>query len=175
MIYQAGWRRMVSWVKESAAYANAAWMSACFSRGYASSRSASVASSPSLRKISSTGIRVPRMTGLPNMTYGLISIRSYFTQTGHAVPLSHTNLLLPSNSHYDLGQPPPGEGTRPTSPQNRPLVGRVPSPGGPMWSIMRIAGFFPQKPVTLSAIATLPGTSRWFCARCTQLQFQPPV
>jgi hypothetical protein len=44
-----------------------------------------------------------------------------------------------SNSHYDFGQPPPGEGTRPTSPQNRPLVGRVPSPGGPMWSIMRIA------------------------------------
>ena len=49
--------------------------------------------------------------------------------------------FLTSNSHYGLGQRPPGEGTRPTPPQNRPLVGRVPSPGGPMWSIMRIAAF----------------------------------
>ena len=38
--------------------------------------------------------------------------------------------------------PPPGEGTRPTPPQNRPLVGRVPSPGVPIWSIMRIAASF---------------------------------
>jgi len=46
--------------------------------------------------------------------------------------------LDPSNSHYGLGQRPPGEGTRPTPPQHRPFVGRVPSPGGPMWPIMRI-------------------------------------
>ena len=50
------------------------------------------------------------------------------------------NRLPGSNSHYAPGQPPPGEGTRPTPPQIRPLVGRVPSPGGPIGSIMRIAG-----------------------------------
>ena len=110
---QAGWRMMVSWAKESAAYANAAWMSACCRRGYASSRSASVASSPSLRKISSTGIRVPRMTGLPNITCGLISIRSYFTQTGYAVQLSHASLLLPTNSSRPVDSlPPPVPPTR---------------------------------------------------------------
>jgi hypothetical protein len=45
-----------------------------------------------------------------------------------------------SNSHFGSVTPAPGEGTRPTPPQNRPLVGRVPSPGVPIWSIMRIAG-----------------------------------
>ena len=45
-------------------------------------------------------------------------------------------------SHYGPGHAPPGEGTRPTPPQNRPLVGRVPSPGDPVWPIMRIAGRF---------------------------------
>ena len=51
-------------------------MSSRVRRGYASSKSASVAPSPSLRRISSTGIRVPRITGLPIMIFGLISIRS---------------------------------------------------------------------------------------------------
>ena len=35
--------------------------------------------------------------------------------------------------------PAPGEGTRPNNPQNRHLVGRVPSPGVPTGLIMRIA------------------------------------
>lgn len=39
----------------------------------------------------------------------------------------------------------PGEGTRPTRPQTDPLVGRVSSPGIPVWSIMRIA----VKPIAL--------------------------
>ena len=35
--------------------------------------------------------------------------------------------------------PLPGEGTRPTPPQNRPLVSREPSPSVSIWSLMRIA------------------------------------
>src|SRR5437867_9950253 len=49
-------------------------------------------------------------------------------------------LRCPQFSLWAL-QPTPGEGTRPTPPQNRRLVGRVPSPGVPIWSIMRIAGW----------------------------------
>jgi hypothetical protein len=38
--------------------------------------------------------------------------------------VSLNKLVDDSNSHYGPGQPPPGEGTRPTPPQNPPLVGR---------------------------------------------------
>src|SRR5437773_8324467 len=51
-------------------------MSSRVSRGYASMRSASEAPSLSLRRMSSTGIRVPPMTGFPSITRGFISMRS---------------------------------------------------------------------------------------------------
>src|SRR6266542_4159229 len=51
-------------------------MSSRVRRGYASSRSASDPPSLNLRSRSSTGTRVPRMTALPSITSGLISIRS---------------------------------------------------------------------------------------------------
>jgi hypothetical protein len=60
----------------SAAYAIAALMSAGVRCGYASRRSASVAPSDSFRSKSSTVIRVPRITGFPSITSGLMSIRS---------------------------------------------------------------------------------------------------
>src|ERR1035438_8486405 len=47
-------------------------------------------------------------------------------------PPAQYTLVQGSNSHYGRGQRPPGEGTRPTPPQNGLLVGRVPSPGEPM-------------------------------------------
>src|SRR2546425_5895058 len=54
-------------------------------RGYASRRSASETPFLSFRTISSTGIRVPRITGLPSITSGFTSMRSrkairYFQQ-----------------------------------------------------------------------------------------------
>src|SRR5438445_234858 len=45
-------------------------MSSRVSLGYASRRSASVAPSASLRRSSSTVIRVPRITGFPSITFG---------------------------------------------------------------------------------------------------------
>src|SRR6267143_901174 len=51
-------------------------MSSRVNLGYASRRSASVAPSASLRRSNSTGMRVPRITGLPIITFGSISIRS---------------------------------------------------------------------------------------------------
>src|SRR3989304_1112998 len=54
----------------------AACISSRVSRGYASSRSASLAPSLNFLRISSTVILVPRITGLPIITFGLISIRS---------------------------------------------------------------------------------------------------
>ena len=65
--------------------------------------------------------------------------------TLHALTLT---LILPRllpplkrNQQFSLWpcDPAPGEGTRPTNPQNRHLVGRVPSPGVPTGLIMRIA------------------------------------
>ena len=50
-------------------------MSSTSNFGYASQRSSTVAPSPSFRSTISTGIRVPLTTGLPNMTFGLISMR----------------------------------------------------------------------------------------------------
>src|ERR1022692_4779305 len=51
-------------------------MSSATSRGYASRSSSAIAPSASLRSTSSTGIRVPRITGLPCITPALISMRS---------------------------------------------------------------------------------------------------
>src|SRR5262245_38088997 len=51
-------------------------MSSRVRRGYASTRSHSVAPSLNLRRSSSTGMRVPRITGLPSITRALISTRS---------------------------------------------------------------------------------------------------
>src|SRR6266568_7098131 len=44
-----------------------------------------------------------------------------------------------SNSHYGRFDPRRVRAPGLHAPQNRPLVGRVPSPGLPIWSIMRIA------------------------------------
>src|ERR1019366_6704821 len=51
-------------------------MSSAANRGYASRRSSNSAPSASLRSRSFTGIRVPRITGLPCMTLALISTRA---------------------------------------------------------------------------------------------------
>src|ERR1035441_4422655 len=56
-------------------------MSSATNRGYASRRSSLAAPSASLRNRSSTGIRVPRITGLPCMTLGLTSTRSVMVRT----------------------------------------------------------------------------------------------
>src|SRR5215469_1268796 len=58
---------------------------------------------PSLRKISSTGMRVPRITGFPLMTSGLISIRS-----GAIVQVPQRLCSArKANSSAHLGEPPP--------------------------------------------------------------------
>ncbi len=62
-----------SWAIVSAAKRMAACISSTTSCGYACKRSACVAFSLSLRKISSTGMRVPRITGLPIITLGVCS------------------------------------------------------------------------------------------------------
>lgn len=58
-----------------AAYVSAALTSSAVRCGYETRRSSVVAPSASLRSNSSTGIRVPLVTGLPSITRGLISIR----------------------------------------------------------------------------------------------------
>src|ERR1035441_6204796 len=60
-------------------------MSSAFKRGYASSRFSTDAPSASLRSRSSTGTRVPRITGLPCMTDGLISTRSVIARLRSSV------------------------------------------------------------------------------------------
>src|ERR1017187_3183574 len=60
-------------------------MSSAFKRGYASSRFSADAPSASLRSRSSTGTRVPRITGLPCMTDGLISTRSVIARLRSSV------------------------------------------------------------------------------------------
>src|SRR5277367_2348666 len=60
----------------SAAQARQARTSISVSLGYASRRSSIAAPSASLRRTVSTGMRVSRITGLPNITDGLISMRS---------------------------------------------------------------------------------------------------
>src|ERR1035437_6663449 len=70
----------------------------------------------------------------PRLNFRLSHFHTNVIQVSHYTSTS-------SNSDYGpVTHPPPGEGTRPTPPQNRPLVGRVPSPGTPISSIMRIAG-----------------------------------
>src|SRR6516165_2622869 len=44
---------------------------------------------PSLRRISSTGIRVPQITGFPPMIFGLISIRSWAIGVGPPLEVYH--------------------------------------------------------------------------------------
>jgi hypothetical protein len=76
-IYDTGVRgKISSHAMTSAAYDNAARMSSGCRRGYSLSMSVSETPCAIIRTRSSTGMRVPRMTGLPVMTAGSIAILS---------------------------------------------------------------------------------------------------
>src|ERR1039457_611665 len=72
-------------------------MSSATNRGYASRRSSNSAPSASLRSRSSTGIRVPRITGLPCITPALISMRSVIA-TPPSIVSAPIYLLRPPHS-----------------------------------------------------------------------------
>src|ERR1039458_204439 len=96
-------------------------MSSAFKRGYASSRFSTDAPSASLRSRSSTGTRVPRITGLPCMTDGLISTRSVIARLVRCVsdhprwqtgPVAAVAAVIRRNRHRGpAGAGPPLDGS----------------------------------------------------------------